>query len=540
VTDVVPGGDRDHLHGLVGRLPGGQPLFQPVPMPPLSAREKREAHMGQCYNARMSDSLPLDRRQPDVRSGPCQRRHARYPAVLDLPTASVVMVFHNEILSALLRSVHSVLNHSPPRALVEIILVDDCSVPDEGRFTKERWRDLQDRLKDYVLILPKVRLVRLGERRGLMLARMEGAWRASGEVVVFLDSHIEATQGWLEPLLARIKEDNTHVVVPSIDGIDFDNFGFQGSSGLGVLGFSWTLGQRPQSVSGAEEGNFHRSPIMAGGLFAAHRGFFMHLGGYDAGMRFYGGEEMEIGFRTWQCGGSIEFVPCSHVFHIFRRSDFWQGTNSGGVAYKVPAADITRNKLRAAAVWMDEYAKLVEYASPPLPAGMSLGDLEPRRLLRQKLGCRPFKWYMENVAGKMFAPKVEGLRAGALVNPALNACVDTMGGDSPGLYPCHWQHGTQGFVMDGDGLIRVPLLMYEQCLSIKRKSGRLQLRPCRDHGSGGQHWDFNATTGRFAPRDSGAGCLEAVQKATPRSPVDVHLAPCREGEGLQRWSWKDW
>ena len=40
-----------------------------------------------------------------------------------------------------------------------------------------------------------------------MLARMEGAWRAVADMLVFLDSHIEATPGWLEPLLARIVED---------------------------------------------------------------------------------------------------------------------------------------------------------------------------------------------------------------------------------------------------------------------------------------------------------------------------------------------
>lgn len=53
---------------------------------------------------------------------------------------------------------------------------------------------------------------------------MEGVWRSTAEVTVFLDSHIEAeptdrsfctpalrefqaTRGWLEPILARIKED---------------------------------------------------------------------------------------------------------------------------------------------------------------------------------------------------------------------------------------------------------------------------------------------------------------------------------------------
>lgn len=45
----------------------------------------------------------------------------------DLPSTSVIMCFVDEVWSALLRSVHSVLSRSPPRLLREIILVDDCS-----------------------------------------------------------------------------------------------------------------------------------------------------------------------------------------------------------------------------------------------------------------------------------------------------------------------------------------------------------------------------------------------------------------------------
>ena len=53
--------------------------------------------------------------------------------------------------------------------------------------------------------IPKVKLFRLDSRHGLIKSRIIGTQHSVGPVVLFLDSHCEATMGWLEPLLSRIK-----------------------------------------------------------------------------------------------------------------------------------------------------------------------------------------------------------------------------------------------------------------------------------------------------------------------------------------------
>ena len=79
------------------------------------------------------------------------------------------------------------------------------------------------------------------KRHGIVGARILGASQAMGEVLVFLDSHCEANKGWLEPLLARISEDQTHVVTPDIEVIDHKTFHYAQRHEPSIGIFNWEM-----------------------------------------------------------------------------------------------------------------------------------------------------------------------------------------------------------------------------------------------------------------------------------------------------------
>ncbi|VDP61836.1 unnamed protein product [Schistosoma curassoni] len=88
-----------------------------------------------------------------------------------------------------------------------------------------------------------VKIVRTKKREGLIRARMIGAEHSTGKVLVFLDSHIECTTGWLEPLLDRIAYNSSIVVVPVISTISDKTlkFNFLKATHVQVGGFDWSL-----------------------------------------------------------------------------------------------------------------------------------------------------------------------------------------------------------------------------------------------------------------------------------------------------------
>ncbi|KAM7537339.1 hypothetical protein Aperf_G00000067799 [Anoplocephala perfoliata] len=385
---------------------------------PANLRADSKAKFGlNQFDVVISDLISVNRTLPDVRHDSCRNSGQLEKALKSGLNTSVIIVFHNEAWSTLLRTVHSVLNRSPPQLLQEVILVDDFS----------DLECLRESLNTYVKYLgSRVRLIRLSQRSGLIRARLAGAEQAQGSTLTFLDAHCEVTEGWLEPLIAHIALNPHSVVCPAIDVISDTTFEYLQSTERtwGVFGwdllFDWdVIAPREELRRKADPSMPIRTPAMAGGLFIIRRDYFYYLGAYDEGMEVWGGENVEMSLRVWQCGGELLIIPCSRVGHVFRKVSPYSWP--GGVTHV-----LHHNRIRTALVWLDEY---VEF---PFSLDSSLrtyeyGDISGRVALRKRLKCKNFSWYLQNIFPESNI-RPHPTHLGQIRNPVSEVCFDTNSG----------------------------------------------------------------------------------------------------------------
>ncbi|XP_072041820.1 polypeptide N-acetylgalactosaminyltransferase 1-like [Amphiura filiformis] len=329
------------------------------------------------YNLLASNMMSLNRTLADIRPQECAS--LKYPKIL--PKTSAVIIFHNEPWSILWRTVHSVINRSPPY-MQEIVLVNDAS--DEAVL-------LPSRLDDYAKKLDfDIKLFQMETRIGSVKSRNLGVAKATGEIVVILDSHCEVTEGWLEPLVYRVVQDRTRIVTPTVDTIHADTFEYLYGDLRFVGGIQWRLDymwqlMQPRDITSLNKNGTIpvRTPTIGGGLFAVDKSFWNKLGGFDDGFKIWGGDNLELSFKTWMCGGSMEIMPCSRVGHISRA----RGT------YPFYA----ENQKRLTEVWIDGRYKEFFYFYNPEIKEADAGNVTDRVALRKRLNCKSFGWYIENV-----------------------------------------------------------------------------------------------------------------------------------------------
>ena len=117
------------------------------------------------YNSTIGNALPVNRDRWDTREPRCAELLEKIDTS-QLLKVDVVIPFHNEQLSTLLRTINSLLNRTPPRLLQTIILVDDFSDKDKSC--------MQEELEMSLITKRNVKLVRTVKREGSTKTRLIG------------------------------------------------------------------------------------------------------------------------------------------------------------------------------------------------------------------------------------------------------------------------------------------------------------------------------------------------------------------------------
>ena len=169
--------------------------------------------------------------------------------------------------------------------------------------------------------MPNVQLVLLERNYGFAegynraLAQLEGY-----DAFVLLNSDVEPTEGWLQPLVEVLeRNDDIAVVVPKIlDDKCRTKFEYAGAAGgfIDILGYPFCRGRILNSVE--EDCGQYDTPcdvVWGGGAALCCRAeVFEELGGFAAEF-FAHQEEIDLCWRVWLSGRRVVVEPRSKVYH---------------------------------------------------------------------------------------------------------------------------------------------------------------------------------------------------------------------------------
>ena len=178
-----------------------------------------------------------------------------------------------------------------------------------------------DEARAYFSALPKTTLLRSKDvRLSSAQARTAGVSVASGDVLVFIDSAVVCTAGWLKPLIDATFRHPDSIVSPHFDRLrDPVSLEYEKTNDSLVGAVSWDLAVRMRVAPAemyADDGRCIRTPALRGNVVAVRRELFKKLSGYDASLAAElndAGHNVELSLRAWMCGVDIYTVPCSRV-----------------------------------------------------------------------------------------------------------------------------------------------------------------------------------------------------------------------------------
>lgn len=167
----------------------------------------------------------------------------------------------------------------------------------------------------------KVRLVTLKDNLGYAGGYNQAINKIEAEYIALVNSDIETTPNWLEPLISFLDQNpQCAAVQPKIKSFrNKDNFEYAGGSGghLDSLGYPYCRG-RIFDIEEEDCGQYDEIAELfwtSGACFVIRREAFIDIGGFDKDY-FAHMEEIDLCWRLKRRNWNLYGIPSSIVFHV--------------------------------------------------------------------------------------------------------------------------------------------------------------------------------------------------------------------------------
>lgn len=203
------------------------------------------------------------------------------------------------------RFLGSVVSRTPRD--IRIIVADNGSTDDSVAFTAENY--------------PTVETILLDRNYGFAEGYNRALAQVDADCFILLNSDVEVTEGWTDPLLAVLESDPAVAAVAPklLSYAERDRFEYAGACGgfIDLLGYPFCRGRILSTVE-KDDGQYDspREVFWASGAaFCCRAEHFRQAGGFDADF-FAHMEEIDLCWRMQLAGRKIVVEPRSTVYHL--------------------------------------------------------------------------------------------------------------------------------------------------------------------------------------------------------------------------------
>lgn len=199
----------------------------------------------------------------------------------------------------------SVVENTPSQA--QIIVADNGSTDDSVAFLKQSY--------------PSVEILELDKNYGFAEGYNRALTKVDAKYYVLLNSDVEVTSGWLEPLIEMLQGDEQIAAVAPklLSDVERSKFEYAGAAGgfIDYLGYPLCRGRILSTIE-QDKGQYDSAREVfwaSGAAFCCRAEVFHSLGGFD-GDFFAHMEEIDLCWRMQLAGYKVMAEPRSVVYHL--------------------------------------------------------------------------------------------------------------------------------------------------------------------------------------------------------------------------------